>query len=522
MRFGNDERPDESWLPCGVEERSERLLVTALCGVALAIRFYLSLTSYCISGDGVAYLAMARDFASGLPRQGLAHVFSPLYPLLIAAAHLAIPHWEMAGNLVSAAMGTAAVATIYGMTRAALARRDLAIGAAALAAIHPDLAAYSASVRTEAGFILLMTTAVWALIAALDARRLRRAALAGAIGGLAYLFRTEAIALLPFAVVFVLAGAPLWRRWTLGWACAAAALFSGAFLVIASPYLIYLRISAGHWIFSREFTAAMMYGMGEVAPNARHWQALGYSDRVSALTPIFADPARYMRKVANDSLATLVGFVRAMGPAPAILLPIGLWRRGRTIAKNYAEAMLALLTLAYAGGFAISYTGARFMLHLIPYVFGWTIAGLAVAAGALDHWTLRAKTFRVPRGSLAIAVALAILPQTLWPIGYDQRGFRYAGEAIVRRSDGQPTAVVARDGRVAFYARARFILMDSPPPDGLCRWLKAQSSAGYALLGDRDERRYGVPAGTPCLAPIQRYGRYGKGYFDLFEIRRSK
>ena len=58
----------------------------------------------------------------------------------------------------------------------------------------------------------------------------------------------------------------------------------------------------------------------------------------------------------------------------------------------------------------------------------------------------------------------------------------------------------------------------------LRRALQLQLSrvAGYALLGDRDERRFGVPANTPCLAPIQRYGRYGKGYFDLFEIRRSK
>jgi hypothetical protein len=522
MRSAGGERGIADWLPQGVERRSDGFTLAWICGVALAIRLYLSLTSYCISGDGVAYLAMAQDFAAGLPRQALDHVFSPLYPLLIAAAHVAIPDWEMAGNLVSAMMGTAAVATIFGMTRAAMGRRDLAIGAAALTAIHPDMAAYSASVRTEAGYIMLMTAAVWSLIAALDRRRLPLVVSAGAIGGLAYLFRTEAIAFLPFAAIFMVLGAPLWRRWSLGWAIVAAITFCGSFLLIASPYLVYLRISSGHWILSREFTAAMMYGMGEVAPNSRHWQALGYSTHVSALTPIFADPMRYLRKVGDDLLGTLIGFVRAMGPAPVILLPIGLWGRGRAIAANFAEAMLTLLTLAYAGGFAISYTGARFMLHVIPYVFGWTIAGLAAASNALERMMDQAAKFPLPHGALAAAVALTMLPQTLWPIGYDQRGFRHAGEEIATRAAGRPIAVVARDGRVAFYAHARFILLGDPGQGGLCRWLEARPEAGYLLLGDRDVHRFRAPAATPCLAPVRRYGRYGKGYFELFVINRSK
>jgi len=522
MRAVGGARGVADWLPQSVEQRSDGFILAWICGVALAIRLYLSLTSYCISGDGVAYLAMAQDFAGGLPRQALDHVFSPLYPLLIAAAHLAIPSWEMAGNLVSAVMGTAAVATIFGMTRATMGRRDLAIGAAALAAIHPDMAAYSASVRTEAGYIMLMTAAVWSLIVALDRRHLPLIASAGAIGGFAYLFRTEAIAFLPFAAIFMILGAPIWRRWSLGWSIGAAITFCCSFLLIASPYLIYLRISSGHWIFSREFTAAMMYGMGEVAPNSRHWQALGYSTHVSALAPIFAAPMRYLRKVGDDSLGTLVGFVRAMGPAPITLLPIGLWNRGRTIVANFAEAMLMLLTLAYAGGFAISYTGARFMLHLIPYVFGWTIAGLGVASDALVEFAKRTTKLSPPHGALAVAVALTMLPQTLWPIGYDQRGFRDAGEEIAQRAAGRPIAVVARDGRVAFYAHSRFILLGDPQQAGLCRWLEAHPEAGYLLLGDRDVRRYRAPAATPCLAPIRRYGRYGKGYFELFAINRSK
>src|SRR5579863_6617377 len=100
------------WLPRALEDcpRGTALALTVL--VALAIRLYLSLTSYCIAGDGVAYLGMARDFAAGAPAKALDNVFSPLYPYVVSLAHPLIPDWELAGNLVSALLGTASIATL--------------------------------------------------------------------------------------------------------------------------------------------------------------------------------------------------------------------------------------------------------------------------------------------------------------------------------------------------------------------------------------------------------------------------
>src|SRR5579863_5142150 len=118
----------------------ESLAISAAVGLALAIRVYLSFANYCISGDGVAYVRMAQWFSHGDWRRSLDAVFSPLYPLLIASAHPFVHDWELAGNLISAVMGTAAVVAIYLMTREAFADRLLALGAASLAAIHPELA----------------------------------------------------------------------------------------------------------------------------------------------------------------------------------------------------------------------------------------------------------------------------------------------------------------------------------------------------------------------------------------------
>jgi Dolichyl-phosphate-mannose-protein mannosyltransferase len=126
---------------------SERRVVGALVAVAALIRLYLVLTSYCISADGVAYIAMAREFHAGRAQSALAWVFSPLYPWLIAITYRAIPNWELAGELLSTALGTAGVVLLYYLMREVYGRRGVAAGAAALAAIHPALAGFSASAR---------------------------------------------------------------------------------------------------------------------------------------------------------------------------------------------------------------------------------------------------------------------------------------------------------------------------------------------------------------------------------------
>ncbi len=523
MQTSSDEgTASPTWLPRALSYGPTGTTLALTILAALAIRLYLSLTNYCISGDGVAYLAMAREFDAGASGQALASVFSPLYPWLVALAHRLIPDWELAGSVVSAILGSAAVGTIYLMTREAFARDDLAIGAAVLAAIHPELAAYSASVRTEAGFVFLLTAAMWMLIAGLKRERFAFVAVAGISSGLAYLYRTEAIGVVLFVAGFTPLAALWWRRWSLKWAVAAAAIFVIGFLVVASPYLIYLRETSGHWTVGREFTAAMMYGMGEVAPDTLRWQRLGYASGVSPFAPLIANPRLYLEKVAGDFFASLYGFVQALGPLITVLLIVGIWRRGRALIDNFAETMLALLTAFYLAGFSFSYTGARFMLHLIPFTFGWVMIGLETVSLAFNRLLAGGRFARIPRCAPAIAIALIILPQTLWPVGYDMRGVRYAGQEIARRTAGKPATVVARDGRFAYYAGASFIQMPIVEVADLCAWLQVHGAAGYLALGNRDERRFGITTTAPCLSFIHRYPRHGASYYDLFEVRHSK
>src|SRR5207253_231178 len=101
------------------------------------------------------------------------------------------------------------------------------------------------------------------------------------------------------------------------------------------------------------------------------------------------------------------------------------------------------------------------LIHLIPYSFGWVIIGLIALTSEIRTIAAR-HAWRFPRELPAALLGLILMPQTLWPIGYDMRGARYAGAAIAAHN-ARHGAVIARDGRVAWYAGARFVALPTGP-----------------------------------------------------------
>ncbi|HZO81652.1 MAG TPA: glycosyltransferase family 39 protein [Candidatus Binataceae bacterium] len=503
---------------------SERQVVCAVTALAALIRLYLVATSYCIAADGVAYLAMAREFAAGRARDALAWVFSPLYPWLVAQVHWAISNWELAGELLSVALGSAGVALLYYLMREAFGRRAVAAVAATLAAIHPMLAAFSASARTEAGYVALVTAALALTMRAGRRQSLELAAAAGALCGLAYLYRTEGVGVPAAAAVMLVAGALVWRQWALRWGIGAAAILVAVFVLVASPYLLWLRQYTGHWTVGREVGVVTMEATGSTKGELERWRHLGYRRENSWLSAVRMDPGAYLRKVGRDFVGSCYAFVQATDPLLFAALLVGLWAGGRALLVRWEEATLALIVAMYFIGFVLTDTGPRLMSHVVPFVFGWIAIGLEVAAGRLDAHLRRARRpiLRRVGGDVIVAtvVALVLLPRTLFPLGYDQRGLRYAGQELARRGAGAVT-VAGTDVRVAFYAEARFIRLPAYPagPGGLCGWLAEHRAANYLMIDDRTERRWGGGGGSPCLSLIKRYPRVGSTWYDLYALR---
>ena len=493
-------------------------LLLILTAVALAIRLYLVFTSFCIAADGVEYVRMARSFAAGEPAKALASVFSPLYPWLISQLHRVVPDWELAGGLISAAFGTVTVPAIYLLIRQACHNRDHALGAAALMAIHPGMAEYSASVRTEAGFVCLMVAAVYLLLAGIDQASTIAIGLAGVVGGVAYLYRAEGFGFLLVGEAFLVAGPQLWGRWRIRQAIPWAAALVLAFLAVASPYLLFLHRETGHWTVSHELNVTAAGVVMETATNKAPWQALLRSGNVSLLAPLYLDPRAYLYAVARNLALSPYFLVLALGALPAVLLALGLGVRGREIFRSWRESLLAVIVLFYLFGFSFLNTGPRFMIHLIPYAFGWVMVGFDRACGWLGRFGLIGPR-RTPV-ALAIVIALTLLPQTLWPLGYDLRAFAQAA-ADIRRADSGDFAIVSADPRISYYAGAKAVAMPDSASGDFCGWLGRQPEAKYLIMSGRDERRLGDPRGLRCVTFIKRYPRTASSYFELFAVRRD-
>jgi Dolichyl-phosphate-mannose-protein mannosyltransferase len=504
-----------SLLPQSLRRWTDGRIVAALTGVALAIRIYLSVFGYCISGDGVAYVGIAKHLAEGQYVHALSSVFPPLYPAIMVLVHAAVPDWELGGDLISAILGGATVIPIYFLMREVTGRRDLSIIAAAITAVDPPLARYASSVRTEAGYVCLLATAVWLSVLAIRTQRIRWAATAGAITGIAYLYRTEAVGLAAFVPAFVVVGAFVWHEWRLGWAIAAALAFGTAYLIIASPYIAYLSMSAGHLAFSRELHAAIMYGMGDASPDPEKWRQLGYHDQVSLLTPLFVAPRLFIKKVASDFVMSFYFLAEALTPVLAPLLILGIYRRGRAILTQWPDALLLLLIAFYFCGFAVSYTGPRFMVHLIPFMFGWIALGIAELARLLALTPI-GKRFSFAWCAVIVLVILSAI--SMQNDSYDVRGVRYAGEEVARLSSGS-RSIVSDDKRFAYYAGATSIDLPSAPRTNFCAWLAPHQGDVYVALTDKEEIHYGVAGGAPCLAQVARYPRGDYRYYDLFKVR---
>jgi hypothetical protein len=510
---------DRSWLPRVMATTPVPRSLTALTLIGLAIRLYLSLTSFCIASDGMEYVRMAQQFASGAPEAALRSVFSPLYPLLIALAHRAVSDWELAGNLVSALLGTASIPLLFLLMFEVFERDDLAVGAAGLVAIHPLMAEYSAAARTDAGFISLMIGALYLIVRGVNRGKWPSLVGAGAVAGVGYLYRAEAVGLPILCALYLIAGSFIWRRWSLaaavGWSIAIWVLF----LIVASPYLIYLHDATGRWIVSRELNLAASASVMEVASDPRAWKALAASGNTSPLAPLWLAPRAYLFKVSYDLVMSFYYFAEAAGPLPFALLVIGLWVRGRAIARQWREALLASVVLFYVLGFSLFNTGPRFMAHLMPYTFGWMMLGIERAS----QWIRMLPTSwgrKIPPSVPAWIVAAVLLPIALMPSGYDLRGFRYAARDLLASGE-RPRTIVSCDRRVAFYAGARFInLPPAPPESDICGWLRRQADANYLMLSQRDERSWGALREEPCLRFVKRYPRTGDRYYDLFQIRR--
>jgi hypothetical protein len=467
-----------------------------LAGITFAgflLRLLCLRLDHVLTPDGTFYVVAARYLTAGNLRFGFSPFSSPLYPVLISAVALLCRDFELAGRLVSVVAGALLLLPVYFLIRRAYGRR-IATCAAVLTAVHPLLIYYSTEVLTESTYTLFFVCGVYAGWQALSTKSKHLFALAGLLFGVCYLLKPEAI----FYVVLLLALALV--RGLKNKAVSPKSLLTNcvcllaSFLILAWPYVLYIRVEIGIWTISGKLSRHMWQGsrVGDRALSAG-------VELLPGLSVMLTQTAKALRS--EYELLNLI-----FPPTFVALAALGLFGRRWTGRRARYELYLLLFIMASLAGYAITLSNIRFFVPLLPLAMGW------VAKGALESekWfqqTLRGerqgrgerkiKGWRLSRGSFVSLVVVTLVLSTVPLFIYLIRGDKwsdYAGQRqaafwIKEQARGErPPLIMSTVPIAAFYAGG--VPLEMPDEDYAAFLERARGQrVDYILINERDIRR---------------------------------
>ena len=493
--------------------------------VAATIRLYLAWQYFCISSDGVRYIRAAQDFYVGNIKAGLSSLYPPLYPLMIAALYPLIGDWEVTGQVWSIATGVFVLIPLYLLLQR-IYGTDVAVVGAFLAATAPFLARYSAHVRSESPFVLLITVALLLFCMAIKDRLRGRFFYGGLIAGLAYLMRPEGIAFL------VIVPAALVVEWWFGKKVGLSSVFIGSlltllgFLILAVPYAAHLAFDTGDWgAVSRKTNLALWYGFKDSGILDNEQLAAIRAPEAPGIAAFFlAHPFAYIKKIALDVPTSLGVYLEAIHYSYVPFLLLGIFHAVRRRFWQQPDLLLFIFVIFFIVGFAALYVNLRYAIQLIPASLGWVAMGLIWCMN-YDHLKryLSPRAFNMTAIVIGLAFVGATLGKALRPISPDKAHVRESGVYLREHSGSHGPKVLVFDNRITFYAEADAVLLSELDEKSVIRMLR-EGSVDYVAteVAPWRERFPSIAKEPPNYGLVleKEFKASGGGQILLFKVRK--
>jgi len=503
--------------------RHNLLTLMILVSSAMLIRLLFLRFEVVITPDGFNYAMLAEALAAGRFREGFSAFWSPLYPVLVSVALVLNGNVEVAGRVVSLIAGSLLVVPVYYLIKESFGWRAAVLGAS-LIALHPLLIYYSLLLLTEAIYTTLLMTGIFVGWRALrgggndDSTRAAKPVqffITGALFGLCYLTRPEAFGFIALMLVWTL-GARLFTRTGDSKTILRNALFLLlGFLILALPYVIYVRQQTGVWTISEKFSSHILGGsrFATALPEAA---AGGGGGGGSTTTRIIV---RLTKAFKQQYQLTNMVF-----PLPFVLIAgLGLFRTRWTRLRAFKNLYLLSFLAAAFVGYVLTVPNVRFMVPLVPILIYWTANGIIeivrwfAESRGIETLTRHSRRTRVA----AILVVAAVLLASVLPLFvYLLRGDKFtdytrqkqAGEWI-RQHNTKPSPLIMSSAPIAsFYARGRYVEL---PDEGVAAAVNQarRDNADYIVVSARSTR--GTASAPllderqphPSLQFLQRFGR---------------
>ncbi len=504
--------------------------------ISLSARIYLSLFTYIISNDSVAYIQNAKYFAVGDFSRGLAHDYHPLYSLIMAALYNVVPDMELSGTIVSVSFGTLTVIVLYLIGKGVF-NRKISFVSATVLALHPYAVRFSVDIISESTYFFFFISALGLGFFAVTNRRPLLFALTGISSALAYLVRPEGIGVFIIVALWCVLKdfvkvKVVWRE-----KLVSLLILIISFLIISMPYLIYIKNETGSWHLTKKKNLSRMAGVegkqntqysndksDEIAPGGYNNVKLAGimpsvvdnvllviekgakkkdqgSDNVKQATErktVFSRPLSCILRIIDRYISTFHHLL-------FMFLIIGIinWTRIRkeqffgcyiiSVSALYFFVIYRLTVTYLSANGAFIYPSKRHLMPLVmPALF---CAGIGVYTfGAWMHEKLQRNRFVagfkeelkdkwIIQLIILTLVVSVLMPKTLKPPHFDKLGIKKVGQWVKEHSYKPDPVILSSSERVAYYAGAKHVKMRSIN-EVLDTVIKG--GADYIMISDRE------------------------------------
>jgi len=471
-----------------LKEVNPRVALTTFFVLGLALRLFFLKYRFAVSFDEVNYLKLG---VSG-HLHGLSDVlhtyWSPLLPAFISFMCNFFEDYELAARLVSVLAGAFLPVPVFFLT-AKIYDRKAAVLAAGFVALFPPLAFQSTLVLTEPLVMCFGTLAVLFGLLMLQQYAIGYALLAGFAAGLAYLGHPMAFGFLVVLTVWLLLGSFfilfLINKLRLVYLLAALAI---GFMVVASPYLFYLKQATGSWTISAK-GAANQQMETPLKGEGSSFRSLDSTNETVPIDRVFhqgtflnaaeggAKPVRQVRLkpfltkyVKNFANMLQHAIPTVLTLLPALLLGIGLLAGGWQVQCGkqilFLSSFLVFYWLILIPAFHIN---LRYLTPMLPFSAVFVGAGAVYVYDQLRNYmplTKFAARRKMKASSLAAALcvfvflALLVLPEFGRVISRKKVTTEYVADPVEQKVAGlwllENTSVkpiiMSRNHAVDFYA----------------------------------------------------------------------
>lgn len=500
--------------------RNDARDVCALAGLAFLIRaaFVCGAPRVLDSADAIHYIKAAEHLAAG----AFANVDSgipPLYPLLAASLHTALPDGEMACMAVSFLASVLLAPVVYMLALDLHGPRAARI-AGLTVALWPWLVDYAGRVGPDALACMLWVASVWLLSRAM--RRGGGYVLSAALAFAAlHLARAEGIFLFAASAIV----APLflkptnrdeWKRW---------ATFIGTTLAAIVICAIATKLTLGHTLFG-ERIARIFQDWGvtpfEVARMREAGDAPGFVVSHYVLLPL----AHTVFKTLFDVLPIM------LGPVMMLFMGVGLLAASKPRDARLEGFVLAFAAVQWVLTLPVLSPEPRYLMAPLVALSLWTARGVAdVSANLRAHGRGRrlaplpvaVLTATLLLGLGVMAAADRLRPTPDQPVEYKMAG-RWMKENL------SPGLVFTRKPQIGYYAD-----MPSTGPDPQDNIEKAVAraqnvGARYFAIDERYTVKM-VPSLAPLLDPanappelkhLKSFAPFPQGRVAIYEVQSAK